>query len=195
MSLYRSQKCGICGKEEALIFVKIITDGKIEEKGLCAHCALKYMNNKDRLTKLQYVDQKILDALEEMKGLLTSIVSNISAISGLISSNKKEVKCNQCGLSFDTFKSSGFFGCPNCYPTFKDYLKEFILEVERGPVHKGKMPKRFIRIYLLKKEIQYLKNQLKKSILSEKYEEAERIKKKLYKLIGSYPVGKEDEIS
>ena len=55
------------------------------------------------------------------------------------------------------------------------------------------MPKRFAELYLIKKEISFLKNQIKKSISLEKYEEAGRLKKKLEKLIGSYRGGNENE--
>ncbi len=195
MALYRLQKCSICGEEEALIFVKIINENKVDEKGLCAHCAIKYMNNKDKIKNLQFIDERVLDALEEMRSLLTAIVSNIQVISNILTKEgKNDLKCSNCGFTYDDFKNSGYFGCPYCYNTFHEFIKEFIVEVERGGFHKGRMPRKYIRLYLLRKEIQFLKSQLKKVIFHERYEEAEKIKKRLESLIGSYPVGKEDEI-
>ncbi len=196
MAIYRLQKCSICGEEEALIFVKLISEDRVEEKGLCAHCAIKYMNSRDKIKSMQFVDRRVLDVLDEMKTLLSAIVSNIQFISDILNKDGKAMlKCPNCGLSLNDLKNSVFFGCPACYQTFRDYINDFILEVERGPSHKGRMPRKYIRLFLLKKEIMFLKNQLKKFIFHEKYEEAEKIKKKLERLIGSYPVGKEDEIN
>ncbi len=196
MALYRLQKCSICGEEEALIFVKLIGNDKIEEKGLCAHCAIRYMNGKEKIKSLQFIDRRVLDALEEMRTLLTAIVSNIQFISDVLGKDdKNEVKCPNCGISYNDLKANVFFGCPVCYQTFREFIKEFIVEVERGPLHKGRMPRKYIRLYLLKKEVLFLKNQLKKLIFQERYEEAEKTKKRLERLIGSYPVGKEDEIN
>ena len=201
---HHNEKCSICGENEALIFVKVMIEDSIEEKGLCASCAIKYMENKDNFKKLDFVDQRIVDALEEMRTLLTSIVSNINVISSIQAAQsqngkgpnpaKTVVKCGNCGLTYDHFKESGYFGCAYCYQAFKDHIRELILEIERGSVHKGKMPKKFAKLYLLKKEVQFLRNQLKKSVFTENYEQADKIKKKLEKLIGSSSIGKEDEI-
>ncbi|MGA2142196.1 MAG: hypothetical protein ABSG94_07200 [Brevinematales bacterium] len=196
MALYRLQKCSICGEEEALIFVKLVTDEKVEEKGLCAHCAIKYMNGRDKISSLQFIDRRVVDALEEMRTLLTAIVSNIQFISDVLNKDDKNgLKCPNCGMTDSDLKSDVFFGCPVCYQTFREFIRDFIIEVERGPVHRGRMPKKYIRLYLLKKEVLFLKNMLKKLIFQERYEEAEKTKKRLERLIGSYPVGKEDEIN
>ena len=105
-----------------------------------------------------------------------------------------KIACSNCGLTYDKFVESGYLGCSYCYSAFNSFLKEFLMEIERGPRHKGRMPKKFAQLYLLNKEIQFLKNQLKKSVRIENYEQADKIKKKLERLIGSQPVGKEDEI-
>ncbi len=193
---YRPQKCCVCNENEALIFIKVILQDKLEERGLCAQCAIKYMENRNQFQKLDMIDNRVMNALEEMRSLLTAIVSNISVISSLVQNKSKKnvLKCGNCGLTYDNFRESGYFGCPYCYNAFKEQIKDLILEIERGGIHKGKMPKKYAKIYLLRKEVHYLKNQLKKYIISEEYEKADKLKKKLDKLIGSHPVGKEDEI-
>lgn len=189
------QNCNICGIEEALIFIKVIQDEKVEEKGLCASCAIKYMENKDQLKNIHMVDQKVMDALDEMRSLLTAIVSNINIISTAMNSKSNhELKCGNCGLTYDNFISSGYLGCPYCYSAFQKELKDFLFEIERGGKHCGRMPKKFAKLFLLRKEIQFLKSQLKKFVHTENYEQAGKIKKKLERLIGSYPVGQDDEI-
>ena len=171
-------------------------DGKTEEKGLCSTCAIKYLENKDAVKNLCFVDQKLMTVIEEMRDLLSGIISNISEISIMMQEkeNPNSKKCENCGITFDNFRETGYLGCPYCYHSFNEQIKEFILEIERGSIHKGKMPKKYAELFLLKKEITYLKNQLKKLVLDENYEKADKIKRKLEKLIGNYKIGKQDEI-
>lgn len=203
---HASEKCSVCGENEALIFVKVLVDESIEEKGLCAACAIRYMENREQFKGLETVDHRILEALEEMRTLLSSIVSSIGSIgshgvpAALHGRGKTEnrqtpdTRCRNCGLTFDQFKESGYFGCADCYQAFRESVRELLLEIERGGRHRGRMPRKFARLYLLRKEIQFLKNQLKKSVHSEDYETADRIKRKLEKLIGSSSLQKDDEI-
>src|SRR5208337_4796463 len=102
---YRLQKCSICGEEEALIFVKLVSEEHVEEKGLCAHCAIRYMNGKDKIKSLQFIDRRVLEALEEMRSLLTAIVSNIQFISDILGKEEKQdLRCPGCGLTLAELK-------------------------------------------------------------------------------------------
>ncbi len=184
--------CDICNENDAIIFVKIIAeDGKTEEKGLCPSCAIGYLEKKDDFAGLSLVDDKLVDVIQEMKDLLSGIVNNISAISVFMSQNKNQTdhSCPNCGLEFDTFRESGYLGCPYCYHTFREYIEEFNFEMQRGSVHAGKMPARYVRLYVLKKEINFLKGKLSRLLHKENYEEAEKVKRKLQKLIGNHPSG------
>jgi protein arginine kinase activator len=198
-----SSKCSICGKEDSVIFVKIVSGDKIEQKGLCAGCAIKYLQDKDNIKELNFVDQKLLHVIEEMKDLLTGIISNINLIGMKMKPENSDQKqtsenhgqeCSYCGLKFEQFKETGMLGCPECYSTFKEYIGEFVFELERGTSHKGKMPKKFAKLYLLKQEILFLNNKLEKLLFNEEYEEAEKVKRKLEKLIGNFDTRRHDEI-
>jgi protein arginine kinase activator len=192
----RQIACSVCGGKEALLFVKLADGQKTLEKGLCASCAMLYMDKKMQMGEGGAADKKLLETLEEMKKLLSSIVTDIKniAFSTDAHDDMTILKCSNCGLTYEDFRTSGYLGCPYCYHAFAEQIGEIFFEVERGGFHKGKMPKSFARLYLFKKEIGFLKNQLKKSLSIENYEQADKIKKKLEKLIGNYPIGKEDEI-
>lgn len=188
--------CDICGEQDAVIFVKIVTSESVEEKGLCATCAARYLENKEEIKELSFVDEKLLNVIEEMKDLLAGIVANISAISVIMNNTKEDnqLKCTNCGMTFNDFKETGRLGCPYCYGAFHNYIKEFVFELERSGSHRGKMPEKFARLYVLKREIQYLNSQLKRMVDTENYEAAEKVKIKLEKLIGNYYTGRSDEI-
>lgn len=184
--------CDICHENEAIIYVKIISDeGQTEEKGLCPSCAIQFLEKKDEVSELSLVDEKLINVIQEMKDLLAGIVSNISAISLFMNQSKKENShtCPNCSLDFDTFKESGYLGCPYCYYSFREQIQEFLFEMQRGTTHVGKMPARYARLFVLKKEINFLKGKLRRLLHQEQYEEAEKVKNKLHKLIGNHPSG------
>lgn len=190
--------CTLCGEREAVIFVKLLTDeGKEVSHALCPNCAVKFLEKKETLSELTVLDQKLIGAIEEMRELLSGIVSNISAISNFMEPEESpsESTCAYCHTDFETFKESGRFGCPYCYSEFSDYIAEFAFELERGTHHRGKMPPKYASIYVLKKEISYLNSRLKLLVDSENYEEAEKIRKKLNRLIGNYRSGESNEVN
>ena len=188
------RKCSICGKEDVLVVFKIIKDGIIEEKGLCAKCALKYLKVAGEELKISGVDERFIESLLQVKEILSQIAGNIESIARASTNQGEKVYCRNCGISFDNFIETGYLGCPFCYSSFRSKINESIKEFQRASYHRGKMPPRFADIYLLRKEIIHLRNQLKRLILSENYEEAEKIKKKLERLIGLYPITHEDEL-
>ena len=192
-------KCSICGNHEALIFVKVVHQKNVMEKGLCAHCAIQYLEDKSNFDQFHIADKRVLEALDEMKNLLSMIVTNISKISSLMQktpdpSSQNQLACSNCGLTYEDFRASGYLSCPDCYQTFREQIREILLEIERGLKHKGKMPKKYAELYMIKKEILYLRNQIKKSVHIENYEQADRLKKKLQKLLVQYPAGMDDEL-
>lgn len=189
--------CSICGELEAVIFVKIVSDNGVEEKGLCASCAAKYLENKEDIKELNLVDERLTQVIEEMKDLLAGIVANISAISVIMNNQNEstESTCSNCGMTFEEFKESGRLGCPYCYSSFHTYIEDFVFELERGSTHKGRMPEKFARLYVFKKELQFLNTQLKRMVDTENYEQAEIIRRRLEKLIGNYKTGRTDEIN
>ncbi len=189
--------CDVCHENEAIIFIKIISeDGVEEEKALCANCAVKYLEHRDEISELSLMDERLVEVIEEMKDLLAGIVANISAISVFMSrqDENKEKACPYCGYSFEAFKETGSVGCPYCYQSFKEQIDDFVFEMQRGGKHNGKMPKNFAGLYVLKKEIQFLKGRLQRLVAGEKYEEAEKVKKRLTKLIGNYTTGNGHEM-
>lgn len=190
----RYKKCDHCGKEDALVFFKIIKQNSIEQKGLCARCALKYLENNTEEFNINHIDEKMMESLNQVRDLVNYIIGGIEAIARNQSKSENETTCPYCGSTLKNFLDSGYLGCPYCFEIFRKEIKDYIIEFERDTIHKGKMPHKFATLYLMKKEISYLRNRLKKLLLSEKYEEAERIKRKLEKLIGSYPINHEDEL-
>ncbi len=188
-------KCSICNERDAVIFVKIVTEDSIEEKGLCATCAARYLEKKNDITEVNVIDERLIQVIEEMKDLLAGIVANISAISVIMNSQKGEtgVRCSNCGTTFQEVKTNGYLGCPYCYSSFRTHIQDYVFETQRGSAHKGRMPEKFAKLYILKKEISFLNNKLKRLLENEQYEEADKIRKKLDRLTGNHDIERQDE--
>lgn len=46
--------------------------------------------------------------------------------------------CDQCGLTFDEFKKTGFLGCANCYEAFSAKMDPVFLRTQMGKEHVGR---------------------------------------------------------
>ena len=56
------------------------------------------------------------------------------------------------------------------------------------------MPERFSQLNILKKEIRFLRNRMKLLLNNEEYEEAEKVRKKLERLMGNYDSNREYDL-
>ena len=50
------------------------------------------------------------------------------------------IACEQCGLTYATFRSRGRLGCPQCYDTFRAQLDPLLERIHAGLQHVGKSP-------------------------------------------------------
>lgn len=184
------QKCSICGKNEAVIFVKIAVNGMTEERGLCSECAINHLEEMDTIQGLDMFDGKIVSIIKDLGELLGAIETNIKTYTAHLKSenenDKTALKCPNCGFSYDNFKTTGYVGCQYCYDTFGEYIQEFVFELERDSIHHGKRPPMHDKIHKLQNQIALLRNKLDLHIRNEEYEKAKQIKNKLDSLIGNH---------
>lgn len=47
-------------------------------------------------------------------------------------------RCDQCGLTFDEFRKTGFLGCPNCYSVFGSQMDPVFCRTQMGKKHLGR---------------------------------------------------------
>ena len=83
--------------------------------------------------------------------------------------------CPKCGWTVDKIrKNDGKTGCPECYHTFNDIIKQAISHFQQGPLHIGKRPGAADESSpaLLQAELDSLQKELKLLIVKEEYEAA-----------------------
>lgn len=160
--------CESCNNNKATIHYKKIVNGKIEEKHLCESCA-KESNELDFNFALPFhkIFIGLLDSMDEV---------------GKENQSLKKINCPQCGLDYKKFMDTGKFGCEKCYEVFREDIDSLLKNIHGHSEHKGKIPKRLKGNILKKREIDFLKRELKDSIDIEDFEKAAVLRDEIKKI-------------
>ncbi|MCX7882752.1 MAG: hypothetical protein N2314_05985 [Brevinematales bacterium] len=188
----QKKQCDLCGRQDGVFEVHVYRENKPQKMSLCTRCAMKLLENNPKVGKemsmlLERGGQEIFQMISEVRSLLGEIASQIHTIETQ-RAQSSEVHC-RCGLTYEEFKENGYLGCPWCYETFRETVKEMILDIERGSVHRGMIPPRYTYFLVVQKEIEYLKRRLRHLLAKEAYEEAAKVHKKLKRILGKHELG------
>jgi protein arginine kinase activator len=162
--------CEICKKNQAKIHVTQIKDNKRISVHLCQECAHE-------------------------KGVAGPAINTHFSVSdllaGLLKGQEEEAgppdvqrTCLECGLSYNSFRESGRFGCSHCYETFRDELQPLLQKIQKGTRHTGKIPRRCGEEVLVERSIADLRRQLQNAVSDENFEEAARLRDRIHELEG-----------
>lgn len=154
--------CQECNSKSATVHMTKIIQGQKEEIHLCEECAMK----KETINfENPFSIHNFLAGLLDMNGD-PQFKQQYSA----------GIKCSQCGKSYNEFRKVGKLSCDHCYESFGEQLKPLIRKIHGNIHHTGKIPKRTGSIIKIKREINQLKNQLKKTIEQEAFEKAAELR-------------------
>ncbi len=151
--------CESCGKNQASIHYTKIINGEIKEHHLCADCTSNF-------SELDF------DTSLFFNKFFTGLIDNI------YESEEEyiDIKCSECGLSYERFKVNGKFGCSKCYTTFEDQLDSLIKGLHGHNIHRGKIPKRSNAKIFLRRETEKLRMDLENAVKREEFELAATIR-------------------
>jgi len=159
--------CSVCGQTEATIHLTEILNNQMVEVHLCESCA----EQKGADFKSHFDFNKLLASLADFGAELKP-----ERISKLI--------CKDCGMTYEEFGRTGRLGCANCYQAFEKLLLPLIKRVQRDMRHVGKVPSRTSGEAKQAFELRELQERLRKSIQSETFEEAARLRDQIQQLEG-----------
>jgi len=146
---------------EATVHLTEIRDGKKHEMHLCERCAAeKGLPGKSHFS---------------ISDLLAGIASQAQS-QAQRSKRGKEAACPVCTTTLSQFQSSGRFGCPDCYTTFKEDVQGLVEKIHDSSQHVGKVPHRVPSEVSLQKDIRQLQVELKRAVRREDYEKAAAIR-------------------
>jgi protein arginine kinase activator len=155
-------KCDVESCEnEATVHLTEIREGKKHEMHLCERCAAeKGLPGKSHFS---------------ISDLLAGIASQTQTQQQK-AKRGKEVGCPVCGTTLSQFQSSGRFGCPECYTTFRDDVQGLVEKIHDASQHIGKVPHRVSSEISLQKDVRQLQLELKRAIRREDYEKAAHLR-------------------
>ena len=159
--------CDKCKKNEATVHIKEFHDGKCTTHHLCNECARK---------------EQPAEGVGNIGFNLAEMLFNVDKFAQSLHAEKEKkhdanqiLPCPKCGWTVDKIRrNDGKTGCPECYKTFNDIIKQAISHFQQGPVHMGKRPgtAEISSPALLQAELETLQKELKVLIAKEEYESA-----------------------
>ncbi|SES17353.1 UvrB/UvrC motif-containing protein [Salipaludibacillus aurantiacus] len=157
--------CQECQERPASLHFTKIINGEKTEIHVCETCA------KDKGDQFQGSNNFSIHQL--LSGLLDAGQSLSASQSQPYKKTQPDLKCPSCGMEYKQFAKVGRLGCADCYRTFNQKLEPVFKRIHGGnSVHSGKIPKRKGKDLHVHREIENLKEKMKKLIEQEEFEKA-----------------------
>ena len=157
--------CGSCSQNEATIHLTEIVNNQMVEIHLCEACA----EEKGTDFKTHFNFSELLSGLSDLGSILRQ-------------EERTDVRCKTCGLTFEEFGKTGRLGCAGCYQSLGRALLPLVKRVQRATAHVGKKPSKISVEVKQTVDLRDLQDRLKKSVQSEEFEEAARLRDAIRKL-------------
>ena len=188
--------CEKCNKNEANIRYTEIINGEKREIMLCENCSHKL-----GLDNISF--NMPIDFSSFFGGLLDDEYYNSEDVMPLFQAIK-ELKCNNCNMTYDDFVNIGKFGCEECYEVFSPKIESLLkrlhgdnkhlgrksisnnvgvdahIDPQKGKEIKDKQENEIINNK--ENKLEQLQNDLKKAIADERYEDAAKIRDEIKEL-------------
>jgi protein arginine kinase activator len=112
--------CQACHENEATVHLTEIKGDKMVTLHLCQECAQR----KGIKVKPPFSLDDFLSGLAELN----------------IAPEEEAVTCPGCGITLAEFRAAGRLGCGQCYRVFSRSLLPLIATIQKGEIHRGKIP-------------------------------------------------------
>lgn len=153
-------KCDICHENNAVIFVRQVTNSSTKELYLCADCAEK-----------KGITENTSNEKFSLGGLLGNIISN--------QNDEKNKVCSVCGRKFLHIQKEKTVGCAECYNVFSNEIKDILKGMGVTKKYSGDLPNRLPHFKSSLTDRAMLQEKLQKAIQEENYEKAAVYRDKL----------------
>ena len=102
---------------------------------------------------------------------------------GTVELEQQEVKsCPMCDMTFTDFRDQQRLGCPHDYEVFQEELHPLLETIHSETTHCGKVPKRAPGASQQRVQIIKLRNDLKRAIAEEHFEDAASLRDQIHNL-------------
>lgn len=184
--------CQRCNKNEANVRYTEIVNGEKREMMLCEECSHKL-----GLDNINF--NMPIDFSSFFGGLLEDEAYSNQEFMPLFQS-VKELKCDNCNMTYDEFISQGKFGCPECYDVFSSKIDSLLKRLHGSNKYKGRRAlnnttkeEKTVGVSPFEdpqkgkptskeNKLEKLQKDLKKAIADERYEDAAKIRDEINSL-------------
>jgi protein arginine kinase activator len=118
-------KCNQCQEREAVIHLTQMVDDKVTETHLCERCAAE----RGLETSVALPKSPLASYIKAMGTGFKDTVLTGTELGGYI--------CGRCGATLQDFRESGRLGCPDCYRTLGEPLRELLRRLHGATRHTG----------------------------------------------------------
>ncbi|MDP2873119.1 MAG: UvrB/UvrC motif-containing protein [Bacillota bacterium] len=159
--------CQECRLRPASVKVTAIIGGQKREVHLCDACA-QSRGEVEFGGEAKISIGEMLAALLHQHGMLHPAATGAP-----------DIKCDNCGLSFDGFTKTGKLGCSECFTKFDEQLKHVLRHIHGSARHVGRMPRRAGGTLRLKRQMQALRDELAACVQAEQFERAAELRDRI----------------
>lgn len=149
--------CDICHKNLATVHLTEVVDAEVKELHICQSCAA---------AKTEALNEGL-----NISGFLSGLTN-----SGKSERNATDFSCSFCQLTWSEFNKKGLLGCEHCYAVFRPRLLPLLKKIHGSARHIGKNPALQDKKLPVTARLGGLREQLKRAIQLEEYEEAARLR-------------------
>ena len=178
--------CQNCKKNEANVKYTEIINGQKKEMMLCEECSHEL-----GLDNINF--SMPIDFSSFFGGLLEDEDYNSPEFMPLFQT-VKELKCDNCNMTYDEFVNQGKFGCEKCYDVFSSKIDALLKRLHGSNEYRGrkalnsnlkdnvKYENKEIKEETKDNKLEKLQKDLKKAIAEERYEDAAKIRDEITEL-------------
>jgi len=164
----------MCKKNEATIKIVKVVGMNRTELNVCNECANYFLGN--TVTTISFSQ----NTLNEVLFNLLNTFSKYSREDNNVST-ETELKCPNCGTTYEEFVKNGKLGCNKCYSVFRKQIKPLLNRLHGSYRHSGKIPES-LQVLLEKAErIKRIKRELQEAVSKEEYEKAAKLRDQIIK--------------
>jgi protein arginine kinase activator len=163
--------CDKCKKNPASVLIKQNINGHLAQFNFCEGCAAGAA--------------AFAAGNMSFDTILKNLMNSLMGFSDDFHQMEKEshgLSCSLCALTYEGFKSTGKVGCAECYNAFRNQLITLFKNVHGSANHAGKLPVMGGAQLIKVREVEKLKDRLKKLIDDEEFEEAAKIRDRIKEL-------------
>ena len=176
--------CDNCKKREANVRYTENINGVRRELNLCEECSLR-LGIADKMNFDIEMDVPSFNIQNLFGGIFEDFANLTEPQFMPLIEQVKDIRCKNCGMSFEDITENGRLGCPECYETFETRLDPILKRIQGANRHIGRgyrkvdHSKDLEKNKPIKKEetkLEKLKKDLQKAIKEERYEDAAKIR-------------------